>query len=317
MQTIGGFIQLDEFKGNAYHEEAKMFNLGRTALLYIVKLRGYKKVYLPYYLCECLKNCLEANGIRVERYHIDVNFYPLLGYPIGENASVLIVNYFGLLDDNKLLEFKERYGSIIVDNTHAFYRKPIFQTDTVYTCRKWFGVPDGAYAYLDADTHDAKEVSIDYSADRWCHILGKYERVNDDYYEIYRGLEEKYENERIKTMSSLTQNILKAVDYDNVKRRRIKNYELLHQNLKDINELVAYNREVPFMYPLYIKKAEILREKLKEHRIFTPLLWPEVLKLPKEWIEYELSQNIVVLPCDQRYGEQDMLRMICCIRENI
>lgn len=34
---------------------------------------------------------------------------------------------------------------IILDNTQSFFQKPISGIDTIYSCRKYFGVPDGAY----------------------------------------------------------------------------------------------------------------------------------------------------------------------------
>ena len=48
-----------------------------------------------------------------------------------------------------------------------FYAKPIHGNDTFYTCRKFFGVPDGAYLYTDKllDEEFSKNNFIDFVTD--------------------------------------------------------------------------------------------------------------------------------------------------------
>lgn len=49
----------------------------------------------------------------------------------------------------RFAHFSEKYSNLIVDNVQAFYTPPIKGLDTIYTCRKFFGVPDEAYLYTD------------------------------------------------------------------------------------------------------------------------------------------------------------------------
>ena len=55
----------------------------------------------------------------------------------------------------------------------AFYQYPVNGVDTLYTCRKYFGVPDGGYLYTDTKLNDDLEIDISY--ERMEYILGRYE----------------------------------------------------------------------------------------------------------------------------------------------
>ena len=57
----------------------------------------------------------------------------------------------------------------IVDNTQAFYDLPVNSIDTFYSCRKFFGVPDGAYLYCDRQLD--MELEEDQSWQRMDYLL--------------------------------------------------------------------------------------------------------------------------------------------------
>ena len=72
------------------------------------------------------------------------------------------------------------------------------------------------------------------------------------------------------------------------------------------------------MYPFYSKNPAKLKEKLISNKIYVPTLWPNVLEQNKDEIGYDYALNIIPLPCDQRYGEVDMKKIIKIIKgENI
>lgn len=64
------------------------------------------------------------------------------------------------------------------------------------------------------------------------------------------------------------------------------------------------------MYPLYIENGDKIRQKLRLLKIYIPVLWPNVLNDCKEnQCEYRMAKNILPLPCDQRYKEEEMIYM--------
>ena len=68
-----------------------------------------------------------------------------------------------------------------MDHTHAFFQHPLPGVDTLYSCRKFFGLSDGAYLSTDATLTTGKEQDV--SAERMGHILGRFEKDAGTYYQ--------------------------------------------------------------------------------------------------------------------------------------
>jgi dTDP-4-amino-4,6-dideoxygalactose transaminase len=116
-------------------------------------------------------------------------------------------------------------------------------------------------------------------------------------------------------MSNLTRNILGAIDYEKVIESRNNNFSYLHDRLKVTNVLDIKTPEGAFAYPYYIKNGIEVRKKLAEKKTYVPTLWPNVLRENDEnSIEYDFAANILPLPCDQRYTEDDMKVIIQSIQ---
>jgi hypothetical protein len=161
----------------------------------------------------------QENQIETEFYHLNEKLevlYPKEQLPEGE--YLYLVNYYGQLSDFRISEYKKIYGNIIVDHTHAFFQKPLKGIDTLYSCRKFWGVSDGAYLSTDASLTENK--TVDYSAERMKHILGRYEHNAGTYYKDMLENAAKYDGMELRQMSKLTQNLLKAVDYDRAKEKK-------------------------------------------------------------------------------------------------
>lgn len=228
---------------------------------------------------------------------------------MGANEYILIINYFGQLQDDKIIEFKSKYRNIILDNTQSFFQKPLKGIDTLYSCRKFLGVPDGAY--LSTDLQCNEDLELDISKDRMEHIIGRYEGTGSDYYNDFQENDRSFKNEPLKRMSKLTKNILGAIDYDKISKTRNQNYHYLNEKLSDQNKLQLIKPDVAFSYPLFIKNGIKIRQELVKKKIYIPTLWPNVLKdMPEDSIEYQFTANILPLPCDQRYTIDDMEYLI-------
>ena len=50
MKEIGGYFGLEEFTDNSMYSDLVAVNSARNALLYVLKARKIKKLFLPYYL---------------------------------------------------------------------------------------------------------------------------------------------------------------------------------------------------------------------------------------------------------------------------
>lgn len=314
-KEIGGYFGLEKLISNEYYPDLAAVNNARCALLYIIKAKHYKKVYLPYFLCDSVRLVLEREKIPFEEYRIDRGLLPLLDISTNSDEVVYIVNYYGLLCEEQLISLKNKYGNIVIDNAQAFFAKPIKGIDTLYSCRKFFGVPDGGYAYTDAEFQE--NIPVDVSMERMKHILGRFEGDRaSDYYELFNDNDESFKEIELRHMSKLTHNILGAIDYQAAKRFREQNFLFLSKALGEKNLLEVDCPPGPYAYPFYIQNGMAIKKQLAKRDIYVATLWPNVLGTGLD-IEIDFTENILPLPCDQRYSERDMQRVVNAITELI
>ena len=310
MEAIGGYFSLELPYREEYHRDAVRLNTGRNCLEYILRVRKYDKVYIPYYTCEVILEPLMKLNISYEFYHVDIHLEIKDGLTLKENEGLLYTNYFGL-KQRYVEQLAERIGSrLIVDNTQAFYSKPLDGIDTFYTCRKYFGVADGAYLYC-SERLDW-EIEQDESYDKMSHLLKRMDLSAEQGYADFRKADDSLDNNPIRTMSKLTRRMMQSIDYEVVANKRRDNYQTLHAALGAENHLDLPLQEdaVPLVYP-YLSPVIGLREKLIEKKIFVARYWPNVLDwTTNDDIEYLLATQALPLPIDQRYGRDEMSRII-------
>lgn len=298
MKEIGGYIELDTYTGSMLYEDAIKLNCGRNALAYIVKAKKINKIYFPRFMCDSNDKVLFENDVEVIYYNIGIDFKPRIEE---RDGWLYIVNYYGQLS-NEYISTLGKY--VIVDNAQAYFQCPVQGVDTIYTCRKFFGVPDGAILYTD------KLIEItqrDESYNRMNFLLGRFERTAGEFYQEYVDNNHFFKNEPIKIMSKLTENLLHGLDYDAIKKKRNANFLYLDSKLGSINKLTLNIPDGAFMYPLYLDNGFELRKKLQELKLFIPTLWPAVFNLCSEdELEYDMAMNILPIPVDQRYQVEDM-----------
>ena len=310
MEAIGGYFSLELLQRKEYHKNAIPLNTGRNCLEYILRVRGYKKVYVPYYTCEVILEPFKKLDIPYEFYHVDINLEIRDLFSLKAGEGLLYANYFGL-KQRYVEHLTKQFGSqLIVDNTQAFYAKPVPGIDTFYTCRKFFGVPDGAHLYCDNKLEE--EIEQDYSYDRMAHLLKRIDLSAEEGYKDFRRVDDGLDNQPIRRMSKLTQRMMQSIDYEAVARHRRKNFLVLHEALVGENnlELPLEEDAVPMVYP-FLAPIKGLREKLIENKVFVARYWTNVLNWTSKCdIEYLLAFQMQPLPIDQRYEEADMHRII-------
>lgn len=307
MKEIGGYIELDTYHLPMLHKDAIALNCGRNCLAYLFKSRGIKKIKVPYFICKSILDVCEREGVEKVFYHIGMDFKPVTDLKLADDEWLYLVNFYGQLGNDEIQEYVDKYGRVLVDQANGYFEKPLPGVDTFYTCRKWFGVADGAFLYTEAKLKD--EFPQDESFDRMQFLLGRYERTAGEFYSEYNANNKFFAAEPIKRMSKLTANLLHGIDYGRVEKRRRENFEYLHKRLEGINQLNV--KLAVFMYPLMVENGAAIRKKLQAEKIFIPTLWPTVFEITESSAtEYKMAENILPLPIDQRYGVEDMECMI-------
>ncbi len=308
MKEIGGYIELDQFCGEEYYGDAVALNSGRHCLEYLIRAKGIEKIWLPDFLCDSVRDLCAKCGCRTAFYRIGRDLRPditTLPAPLAAGEWLYIVNYYGQLDNEEFLRWQDEYHRVIVDNAQAFFQRPAAGVDTLYTCRKYFGVSDGGYLYTDVRLEE--ELDTDRSYDRIRYVLGRYEVDAGSFYAESAANNKLFRTEPLKTMSRLTHNLLRGLDYAGIAAAREENFRYLHRRLSAMNALELTVPAGPFMYPLYVKDGSALKKALIEQKVFVPTLWPDVFSVGDEdSTARDLAENIVPLPCDQRYTVADM-----------
>jgi len=310
MKPIGGYFELELPQRSEYHSAAIALNTGRNCLEYILRVRGYKRVYLPYYSCEVLLEPFKKLGVDYTFYHINERLELDEDIQLNDGEALLCINYFGLKREH-VKTLAAKYGrQLIVDNTQAFYARPFEGVDTFYSCRKFFGVADGAYLYCDQPLD--MELEQDKSWQRMDYLLKRIDVSPESAYADFKVRSANLHNMPIRAMSRLTHRIMASIDYQQVAQRRRENYLLLDGALKGKNGflLPLADDSIPMVYP-FLTDDEGLRQRLIDHKIFVAQYWPNVLGWCEEnCTDHQLTKQLIPLPIDQRYGEDEIKRII-------
>lgn len=308
MKEIGGYFSLElPCVGNMPHADGLLVNSGRNALELILRsISHVTQVYIPYYTCDVVLEPFEKLSIPYTFYHLNQRLELTDDISLGDGEYLLYTNYFGIMD-SYVHELSIRYGDrLIVDNAQALYAAPTAKC--LYSPRKFVGAPDGGIAYTDSSV-SLSIYDVDSSSDRCSHLLVRHDRGASAGYAEFRANSIKLKHQPIRQLSPLTRTLLTSIDFADVKRRRIENFQALHSCLCGSNKLSIPPLDsfaCPMVYPYYSGDA-ILKQRLIARKIYVATYWPNVL----EWCspsdtEYQLASGIIAIPIDQRYGSEEM-----------
>ncbi|ASU34757.1 hypothetical protein [Mucilaginibacter xinganensis] len=314
LESIGGYFELQLTEGEEFYPNLIKLNTGRNALEYILRQKKYKKIYLPYFTCDVLLEPVERLKIARQFYSIDPRLDPIIDFELENDACFLYTNYFGLKSETTQ-KLGSKIQNLIIDNSQAFFSKPLPGVDTFYSCRKFFGVPDGAYLQINKKSN--RKFPVDVSYHRFLHLIKSIDMGVEKGYASFLANNKDLERNNIKTMSYLTQKILAGIDYKECARIRKRNFNFLHEHLKEHNlfKFSSNGHHSPMVYP-FLTNDRQLHLHLIQKRIYVPTYWPNVF----EWTDATMFENylarcLVPLPIDHRYSLQDMLFMLNTLKQ--
>lgn len=318
IKPIGGYFEWEFPVNNGLfpHSDGVLLNSGRHSLEYILRSLGtINHLWIPYYTCDVVLQPIERLRIPYSFYRINKDFTLAEEVALFEGEYIIYTNYFGLMDVY-CIEMAKRYGDqLILDCAQAFFAQRLEGINTFYSPRKFVGIPDGGIAY--ANTPTSLELPKDHSYDKCAHLLKRHDLTPMDGYNDFKESSHKIASSPLSSMSNFTQRMLSSLDYEYIKERRCSNFAFLHTHLATSNELQITSIDsfsCPMVYPYYTKDSA-LRKRLISNQILVATYWPNVSEWTKDGeFEYELSMNIIPIPIDQRYGIEEMNRIIKVIR---
>jgi len=306
------------------------YNTGRSAIRGVLKQMKGKRALLPAYICQSVIQAFEHEHYSIDFYNIntdhslDVDDVKRKCTP---NTDVFFVmHYYGTLQNQNDLTTLRNLCSmlsitIVEDTTHSILTKVQTIGDyCVASLRKWFALPDGGVAYSLSQKIDAVPSSIEMSFTN-TRIAGMFLKglylnsltdCNETYRKLFTEAEKMIDEEsEIFAISDFSNEVVKVFDTGKAAQKRKENAAYLHRYLN--NPLVKsvfqeLNSGIcPFFYPLYVGNRGKLRSYLNQNKIYCPVHWPIE---DKRLIAYDavryISEHIISIPIDQRYGVSDM-----------
>ena len=298
-----------------YHDQALALSTGRACMGLLLSELLPSKVYIPYYSCAALFEPLQERNISFEFYKINEALELADAITLQDGEYLVYINYFGL---------KEAYSSslqslykdqLILDNTHAFFKKQPGTGYSFTSARKYFGVADGAFLYglKNSEGYNQlerfKKASVAHSVNR---LLGNQQEA----FRLFQQYEQSLDCSVLR-ISSLSEKILSSIDYQAVRAQRKANFDFLEKELHQLNELQwnAKNTDA-FCYP-FLPKIPLAKTDFYKEQIFVPTLWPDVLEradVESFTAAKKLTKDLLPLPIDHRYTTTDMARIVSFIR---
>lgn len=309
---MGGYLPLELNEGTSrFHdiprEEILEVNTGRTAIWCAIKNLTGKRIHVPLYYCPDVISMLHTLELEIKFYHLDNNLLPK-DLVVQDDDIVLLVDYYGIIN-GAISCCAEKFSKVIIDQSHGYFYAPVLRDGVmnVYSCRKFIGVPDGAYLI----GKNLKEVRLeqDVSYERLRPLYKSIELGTNAGYRENKDNEHFFENSHLK-MSELTRKILDNADNERIINRRCENFSFVHERLGEVQKLsITETNIVPYMYPLLLEKD--IHDILVQKKIYAPVLWGHLLG--KEWegtLEQQYAKHIIPLPIDQRYSLKEMAYMV-------
>ncbi|WP_296231586.1 hypothetical protein [Pseudomonas sp. UBA4617] len=312
--AIGGYFELELRQGYSLYPQALGFNSARSALKVLLRNIGARRLHLPHYICHAVPDAAHAAGADVARYAINLQLELEQLPELPPDELLLYVNYFGLKDryisDVLAPHYRDR---LVVDNSQGLFSAPLPDIKTLYSPRKFVGVPDGGW--LANAPPGEWQLPQGQSTAHFGALLGRLEGAPEQHYAAFQNVETQLDHAPATAMSNSTRRVLDSLDYPAISARREANLALLQQSLGSRNQLdiLPAMPTAALCYPLLLgtpAQAQAIRQRLLAERIFIPCYWQEVVGEPHSPnIERQLASCLLPLPIDQRYDATHMERL--------
>jgi len=325
-----------QFTGNRIH-----YSLCREALCDIVNALDTteKKVLIPSYTCQTVITPFEEAGWQCEYFSVKRNLR--IDLRSLENAiekykpSLLVVHpYFGMdLNEEEvgvLESIKEKGIDIVLDLTQCLFssKQYSFASFIVASYRKWMPIPDGGYLFNQTDSVNIVQPDKENEEFTDRQIAAMY--LRDQY---FNNGEQRTKAISIRLskmadhiadsnitphrMSQVAYNRLLKEDVEKNKNSRFSNYAYLFKNIKESSKITKVCQNMadvttaPLYFTIYVEDRPSLQRLLAQDSIYAPVIWPveDERVLIDEEIKY-IYDHVLAIPCDQRYDEDDMCRVV-------
>lgn len=318
--------------------DRRYLSSGRQAIRYCLRDLGAvpKRALLPEYTCASVIQAFVQEGYQLAFYPLDRDLRMTSSQLIGEarkqEAGVLLFHpYFGFDSLDMDQAFPE--DLVVIHDASQSFASGLTYPGVDYrmvSIRKWGPFSDGGFCGkwrgsfgdrdpLPADGEVNRLVQEAYGLKAAYIEGGQGDKAS--YLDLYRqALRLLSGREGLYAMDPQARELYLNYDWEAMGEKRRANYQALldYPRWPDLGELIfpCLDREdlVPLYFPFYVGegKRDQLQAFLIGRDIYAPVIWPCPDYLTKRGVSPQVAriyQEILVLPIDQRYGDQDMERI--------
>lgn len=314
------------------------YQSGRNAIEALMKPIQYQyhidKILLPDYVCETVLDAVIRADMDYELYNVNAQFelelQQIENYIKAGIKCIYVVQYFGKKFSNQIIDAIKRWkeaGIIVVEDiTMSLFSDDEmgvgFGDYILGSIRKWLPIPDGAFvcAAKKELPESIRTSSVSKYTDYYrlvqtmkkMYIEGGFrdKKLKENYMTYYhKSIEELFSDYQLYPMSEFSMNYIKNYDMERVINTRKENYDYLYGKIKSLKHIhVKIKREyefIPLGMVLECSDRDDLLEYLISKDIYCNVHWRLKSRGENPAIE-RLSNTLLTVPCDQRYGMTEM-----------
>lgn len=322
------------------------FKSGRNAikaLARIIKGDG-TKILLPAYTCETVILPFIDEGFEIGYYGINidmsVNVESLLNITKDfQPNAVLFHSYFGFdtLSANKnIIEKLHDCGIVIIEDiTQSVFSDHYIECADYYvsSLRKFLAIPDGGVLFskktfdimgicspnkelvrIAIEVFDQKAEYFSVSQDEALKA-----KFRDGYIRLNKMIAD---NNHLTYINPESLQIFESCDVEYIRKKRQNNFKRLRAIIREIDSLspVIFDMDdnvSPLYLPIYVKHdRKTLQKYLADNKVYCPVIWPKPGQVVCDCKEINyMYTHMLCIPIDQRYGEDDLLKIERLLRE--
>ena len=252
-------------------------------------------------------------------------------------AEVLLVHrYYGfdtLPEFNEIIELLRSKGVVIIEDCTQCLYSDFALSDADYyvgSIRKWCGVPDGGFAICrdgnfeqkpcrsDEKMVEAKRIASELKYQFLFEAKGDKLTYKAKYIEAEGLLGAQKE---LYLIGELSAKIQAELDIAILKQKRRENFNMLLKGLQNVADLsilfkVLPEDVTPLYFPILVADRLQWQDFLADNDIYAPVVWPKPSRCPViDNNSQKVYDQILCIPIDQRYGTDDMKRIVKIINK--
>ena len=270
---------------------------------------------------------IQSEGFEIHEYKLTFNLHIDASQALfmhRQQSLILVVDYFGLLDLTHDIKKLHKHGAtVILDKVQALFQEETFDADYWFSgFRKFLPTYEGAFAYSREEEIDPPRENCSWSLFKVLGGLIKYScrythLVDKSYLQLFEMAEQQLDDlSESNCASQLICYTLEALDISSIRRKRQQNYLILSELLKERGMMPFVFSEVsdpasPSL-PIVIENRDKVRTHLMEEGIYLPIHWVSESQSRLSSFASRCELSLII---DQRYGKEDMVRLVNALCE--